>query len=57
MSNNFEWEDEYAEDYLEEQECCDYGFEFCWDPQIKAMGLCTTECPLYLDSLEDEKNE
>jgi len=49
------WEDEGIEegsfdDWLRD---CDFGFEFCCDPQTKAMGLCTTECSLYLESLED----
>ena len=32
---------------------CDYGFEFCSDPQIKAMGLCTTECSEYLEAIKE----
>ncbi len=32
---------------------CDYGCsEFCEDPQTKDAGLCTTECQVYLCSVE-----
>ena len=47
--------DEYAdpEAYMNElEEDCDYGFEFCSDPVTKKLGLCTTECQAYLESLE-----
>lgn len=31
---------------------CDYGAEFCEDPQTKVMGLCTTECSLYFEMVK-----
>ena len=54
--------DEYAspEVYMDELEIdCDYGIsEFCEEPETKAMGLCTTECALYLSAVEkSEKRE
>lgn len=50
--------DDYAdpEVYMDElEEDCYYGFEFCSDPETKAMGLCTTECSLYLEALEEQQ--
>lgn len=52
--------DDYAdpEVYMDELETdCDFGFEFCTHPDIKELGLCTTECPTYLESLEEEQQE
>ena len=48
--------DEYAdpESFVEMEPCCPYGFEFCEDPETRDMNLCTTECRLYLESIEDE---
>lgn len=48
---DYESEDMYWE---EEAQCCFYGFEFCIDPETRDMGLCTTDCDLYLESLEEE---
>lgn len=45
--NGLEEHDPLDEDY----EDCHYGFEFCVDPQCRDMGLCTTECELYLEAL------
>lgn len=36
---------------------CDYGAEFCEDPQARAMGLCTTECHLYFDMVKAQEEE
>lgn len=44
-----EWEDDDPEAELD----CDYGFGFCSDPETKGMGLCTTECSVYLESVEE----
>lgn len=43
---------DHYEDELEEQMGCDFGAEFCEDPQTKAMGLCTTSCALYFKMVE-----
>ena len=48
-------EDFESEDmYWEEDANCLYGFEFCSDPQTRDMGICTTECEEYLDSVSQE---
>jgi len=50
-------EDFESEDvYWEEQADCPYGFEFCEDPGTRAMNLCTTECGVYLESIEDPEH-
>ena len=49
---DFEFEDDFERDAEEEMDC-DYGFEFCSDPQTKAMGLCTSECEEYLEAISD----
>jgi len=49
-----EWEDEEEE---EEDEGCDYGLsEFCEHPDLRELGCCF-DCPLYLESLEEEKKQ
>ena len=48
--------DDYAdpEAYMDDlEEDCDYGFEFCINPNLKAMCLCTTECDGYLEAVEE----
>lgn len=52
-------EDEFEENGFEDpmEPDCPYGFEFCTDPQIRDMNLCTTECSTYLDSIEDEEKK
>lgn len=50
--------DDYAEpeEYMDElEESCDYDFEFCSDPETRAMGLCTTECSAYIEAVEEEE--
>jgi hypothetical protein len=54
-----EWGEEegfYEEDGLvDESADCDYGCtEFCEEPSTKDAGLCTTECQVYLCSVEAE---
>lgn len=52
--------DEYAdpEVYMPElEESCDYGCEFCTDPETKRMGLCTTECNDYIAACEEMSQE
>ena len=46
--------DEYDEEE-DESMYCDYGAEFCEHPDIKGMGLCTTECPLYFDMVKAQE--
>jgi hypothetical protein len=36
---------------------CDYGAEFCEDPQARSMGLCTTECNLYFEMVRAQESE
>lgn len=53
-----DWIDEETDDDWEDDASCDYGVcEFCSDPQTKEMGLCTTECREYLESIKEEKIE
>lgn len=47
----YEENQEFEEDPLEPD--CPYGFEFCEVPQTRDMNLCTTECSLYMQSVED----
>ncbi len=49
---NFEFEDDWERDVAEEMDC-NYGFEFCSNPEIKAMGLCTIVCEEYLESIKN----
>ena len=49
-------EDQGPEDFEEEEfEGCDFGAEFCVEPDTKAMGLCTTECRLYFEMVEAQE--
>ena len=49
------YEEDWNSDGIEDEASCDYGVcEFCCDPQTKAMGLCTTECCAYMDSLPEK---
>jgi hypothetical protein len=51
------WEED-PDNYDHEEENmmgCDYGAEFCEDPQTKSMGLCTTECHLYFDMVKAQE--
>lgn len=43
--------------YWEEDADCIYGFELCEDPETRDMGLCTTECRLYLESIDAIERE
>jgi len=63
MSEENWQEDSWQEDawqgeapWQEDEEGCAYGFEFCDDPETRGLGLCTTECKTYLDSLKEEDN-
>ena len=51
-----EWDEEegFCEEDTEEYDLCDYGFEFCEDPQTKEAGLCTTDCQQYLCGVESD---
>lgn len=53
-----DWED-YAEEIEEDpvEADCPYGFEFCEDPQTRDLDLCTTDCSLYMKSVEEEQKE
>lgn len=54
----FEEEDPFEEEMEEEEDFCDYGVsEFCSDPQTKSLGLCTTECQGYLQSVKEDQVE
>lgn len=44
-----------GEDENPEEQSCPYGFEFCENPDIRDMNLCTTDCNLYLADLEKEE--
>lgn len=44
-------------DWENEDPDCLYGFEFCENPDIRDMGLCTTDCALYLESIEEEAKQ
>ncbi len=52
------YDNEYgsADDF--EDEYCDYDVcEFCENPGLKSMGLCTTECATYLEACEEAEKE
>jgi len=52
----FEEEEDWVEEEMQEEDSCDYGVsEPCSDPQTKSMGLCTTECAAYLDSVKKQE--
>jgi translation elongation factor EF-1alpha len=52
-----DWIDE-TNDEWENGISCDYGVcEFCSNPQIKEMGLCTTDCLEYRKFIEEEMAE
>lgn len=34
---------------------CNYGLGFCSHPQIREMGLCTTECSEYFNVVEEQE--
>jgi len=43
---------------MEDEQGCDYGVsELCSEPDTKDMGLCTTECRAYMDSVKKENEE
>ena len=46
---------EFVDD--EDFSSCDYGAEFCEDPQTRAMGLCTTECRTYFQMVREQDEE
>ena len=48
------WE---TDDWEDEDPGCDYGLEFCEDPQTRELGLCTTECAAYFKMVEAEYHE
>lgn len=54
--------DDYSEDdgmdEWEEEGQCDYGMaEFCMDPTMRDLGLCTTECREYLESVKRDAED
>lgn len=53
-----EGEYDTGEDILEDdqQSDCDYGAEFCIEPQLRAIGNCF-ECSLYLEMCEEQEKE
>lgn len=54
MSDLLPGDEEDLKEYEDDDRSCDYGFEFCSDPETKALGLCTTECEEYLRSIEED---
>lgn len=53
-------QDDWEEGELDEdpqEEDCPYSFEFCEDPQTREMGLCATECSLYMNSVEEDEKQ